>query len=346
MKRIRFFSAFVFLLSLVLSACGGTAAPAVTEAPIGVEQPPAATEEAPPPVPTPEAALGWSTTASTRTELSFAFPGEWDGASPLTFGEGLFVKHPDQPIGMTFQIALKGSPAELLAAWGKKEIGVVGIATFTPDAVEDSPAVVISRVEVPTRTASNAELKARVAYVQRAKDVLEVMWFAPQDQWEALQPVFEKILASVEIWRVYSHSGLGLQTMYPHDWQAPAPVWAGDGIWFRAQDDSRGMAVFIHNEIADPVQKLAEWQPDRLAGLDMQDCSLAAGDRMDAFSAQWESRLGECSRAGTVYTFEVSFVPNKNRLLEIITYAPKDEWQQAGEVSFRHLLGMLIDLRQ
>jgi hypothetical protein len=32
-------------------------------------------------------------------------------------------------------------------------------------------------------------------------------------------------------------------------------------------------------------------------------------------------------------------------LLEIITYAPSAAWEDANEIAFRHLLGMLTDIR-
>jgi hypothetical protein len=41
----------------------------------------------------------------------------------------------------------------------------------------------------------------------------------------------------------------------------------------------------------------------------------------------------------------VTFVPNKDRLLEIIIYAPSAAWEQANEIAFKHLLGTMTDIR-
>lgn len=345
----------LMLLTLAVAACG-RAQPIPTSAPTSA--PPALgpnpTEPSLPPTsapaepaqPTPSMTSDWSTTASTRTELSFAFPGDWDGASPLTFGEGEFVKDPDQPLGVTFQIGLSGDPEALLDNWGTADIGVVGIVSFTAETVTDGPPVTIARLEAPTRMAQGGGVTAQVAYVVRAEDVLEVMWFAPTDQWEAMQPVFGELLATVEIWRKYAEQTIGLQTMYVHDWLEPEAGEQEAGLWFRSADELTGMQLFIRDEIADPVQRLGSWGVERLAPLGLTDCALGTGDRMDTLSGQWESKQGECSNsAGDPVRYEVTFVPNKDRLLEIITYAPSAAWDEANETAFRHLLGMMADIR-
>jgi hypothetical protein len=67
---------------------------------------------------------------------------------------------------------------------------------------------------------------------------------------------------------------------------------------------------------------------------------------MDTMSGQWESKMGECTYVnGEKVTYEITFVPNKNQLLEIITYAPSDTWDDANDTAFRHLLGMMTDIR-
>lgn len=300
----------------------------------------------PTPSPTPFTTAGWSTTASTRTELSFAFPGHWDGSSPLTFGEGEFVKDPDQPLGVTFQIGLRGSPSALLATWGTKAVGIVGIVTFTPETITAGPPVTIARLEAPTKIAQGNGITAQVAYLQRANDVLEVMWFAPTEQWETLQPVFRGVLENIELWRKYVNNAVGLQTMFVHDWLAPQSTWQGTGLWFRSADERTGMAVFIKNEIADPIQVLQSWKVERLAPLTLMNCTSGPGDRMETLSGRWESITGECTdAAGAKVTYEVSFVPNKDRLLEIITYAPSVTWTDANAIAFKHLLGLMVDLR-
>lgn len=354
MKSILHHLALLALAGLLLSACAPTGAeptaapgdqlPSPSNTPI----PPGSTppETTVPPEPTSFTTTGWSTTASTRTELSFAFPGEWDGSSPLTFGEGEFVKDPDQPLGVTFQIDLGGDPAALLADWGTREIGIIGIFTFTPESVTDGPNVTIARVDTPTKIAQGNGITAQVAYLQRADDTLEVMWFAPSEQWETLQPVFLGVLENVEMWNKYANQEFGLQTMYVHDWLAPQTTGPEPGLWFRSADEGTGMMVYVHNEIADPIQLLAAWNLERLTTLGLGECSLGEGDRMDTMSGQWESKSGECANAaGGRSTYEISFVPNKDRLIEIITYAPADSWEQANLVAFRHLLGMMTDIR-
>ena len=363
MKTFNIFS-LLMLVSLVVSACGqqpdrsssSTSVPPsssntqILPGPIPTETslPPSPTSTAIPlpPSPTPFTTSGWATTASTRTELSFAFPGQWDGSSPLTFGEGEFVKDPDQPIGVTFQIKLSGNPSALLNAWGTKAIGIVGIATFAPETVIDAANVAIARVDVPTKIAQGEGITAQVAYIKRDKDVMEVMWFAPTEQWETLQPVFQGVLVNIEIWNKYANSSFGLQTMYVHDWLAPQATKQDKGLWFRSADEHTGMLLFVKNEVADPAQLLGEWSVERLASINLSGCTIGKGDRMDTLSGQWESKMGECAGvAGKKVTYETTFVPNKDRLIEMIIYAPTDTWGNANATDFKHLLGLMTDIR-
>lgn len=339
----------------ILSACTQTQSlPETTEAPAETKQLPAPTEapviptptEPPAPQPTEFSTTSWSTTASTKSELSFAFPGYWDGSSPLTFGEGEFVKDPEQPIGVTFQIELAGSPETLLEAWGSEKVGVIGITTFTPESVTDGPDVTIARITTPTKIAVGEGITGQVTYIQRAEDVMEVMWFAPTDQWDDLQETFNGVLERIELWKVYHESTIGLQTMYVHDWQTPYPAWEDGSLMFVSEDQSTGLLVFTHNEIADPVEWLNEWSTDRLIGLELAECTLTEGDRMDTMSGQWESKTGECQNAlGEQITYEVSFIPDKDRLLEMITFSPSEAWNENNAVAFKNLLGMMIDMR-
>lgn len=348
----------VFILVILLSACKPTPmqAPAQiteTQAPPAVE--PEASEALPedptptpePPTPTPISASSWSTSASTKTELSFAFPGNWDGSSPLTFGEGEFVKDPDLPLGATFQIALAGDPETLLNTWGDKEIGIIGIVSFTPETITDGQPVTISRVETPTKIATGNNITAQVAYLQRAEDTLEVMWFAPSDQWDAMQETFALLLENIELWRRFSQVELGISTVYPHDWQPPELLETEPGLWFRSQDEATGLHLMIINEIVDPVQLLADWQVDALAVLGFDQCTAENSDRMRTMSGQWESIMGNCKNAaGVETTYEITFVPNKDRVIQIITYAPTETWEEANNIAFNHLLGLMIDTRQ
>ena len=347
MKKLLIFSLLV-IASLVLAGCGQSQ-PTPTSLPTENPPPPVNTDIPPVPVPTdpiPTPTNGLSTTASTRTELSFAFPGEWDGSSRLTFGEGEFVKSPDQPLGVTFQIGLGGDPDTLLNSWGTKDIGIIGIVTFTPEEVTDGLDVIISRSVIPTKIAQGDDITARVAYIQRPDDVMEVMWFAPTDQWDTLQPVFQTVLENIELWRKYADGPSGLQTMYVYDWLAPQPTWQDSGLWFQSNDERTGVAIFLLNEIADPNQLLLAWSADRLAPLGFSDCSLSEGDRMSSMGGQWESISGECTDSDAEkVTYEISYIPNVNRMLEVITYAPSVSWDDANEIAFAHLLGMLTDLR-
>ncbi|MBN1438797.1 MAG: hypothetical protein JW929_05235 [Anaerolineales bacterium] len=352
--RIPIRPCFFVILAAVLVACGkASPAPgaAVTE-PVSDEPPPAAlplpsdASAAVPDEPTPEITYGWSTTASTRTELSFGFPGEWDGSSPLTFGEGEFVKDPDQPIGVTFRIALSGDPAAMLADWGRESVGIVGIVTFLPSTTADAAAVTVARITAPTKTGEGDGITARVVYLPRAGDVLEIMWFAPTDQWEDLQPVFQQVLDSVEIWRRFNSQETGLLTMYLHDWLEPRMPPEEQGLWFQSADQRTGLLIYVENALADPAKKLAEWDVSRLSALGFGQCSMEPGDRMGVMGGQWESLTGECvdAQVGKI-TYEAAYVPNKDRVLEFITYAPSDEWAVANQKAFSCLLGMMLDIR-
>jgi hypothetical protein len=350
MKTIRFVLA-ILLFCLILSACSQAetspttiieTAPPIETSPTSISTP----TDPPPPIPTQFSTNGWSTTASTKTELSFAFPGNWDGSSPLTFGEGEFVKDPDLPIGVTFQIGLQGSPDTLLNSWGSSKIGIVGISTFTPETITDGPEIIIARLTLPTKIAIGEGVTAQVAYIQRSEDVMEVMWFAPSDQWTDLQETFSNLRDRIELWKKYPDYSIGLQTMYVHDWQKPAQTWQDTGLWFKSEDEQSGLAIFEINEIADPIEYLNAWNTDQLSGLNLSDCTIGKGDRMDSMGGQWESKTGTCKDANDVeITYEVSYIPNKDRLLEMITYCPSETWEVNTQVAFRHLLGMMGDIR-
>lgn len=350
MKIFRFVSVLV-LFGLLFSACGQVeTTPTVileTTAPIETQPPPIPTPTDPPtPEPTEIVSSDWSTTASTKTELSFAFPGNWDGSSPLTFGEGEFVKDPDLPLGVTFQIGLQGSPDSLLGTWGSSKVGIVGISTFTPENVTDGPEIKIARMTLPTKIADGEGVTAQVAYIQRADDIMEVMWFAPSDLWTELQETFSDLRDRIELWQKHADNSLGLQSMYVHDWQKPAPTWQENGIWYKSEDEQIGLAIIAINEIADPVEYLNAWKTDRLSGLNLSDCTIGEGDRMDSMGGQWESKTGVCKDInGSDITYEVAFIPNKDRLLEMITYSSTETWEANTQVAFRHLLGMMADIR-
>ncbi|MBA3074254.1 MAG: hypothetical protein FP831_11695, partial [Anaerolineae bacterium] len=169
MKTIRFVIVIV-LFAVLFSACSqNDISPTVTlenALPTETQPSPIPTPtDLPQPEPTEFLSSEWSTTASTKNELSFAFPGNWDGSSPLTFGEGEFVKDPDQPLGVTFQIGLQGSPDALLSSWGSSKVGVVGISTFTPETVTDGPEVTIARLTLSTKIANGEGVTAQVAYI-------------------------------------------------------------------------------------------------------------------------------------------------------------------------------------
>jgi len=288
----------------------------------------------------------WSSTASTLTELSFQYPGEWLGAAQLPFGDGVYIKDPDQQIGVIFQIKLAGDPGQLLADWGASPIDIVSLLSFTPESATDGEPVTISRLDVPTKVAQGGGLTAQAAYVQRPEDVMGIIWFAPSDQWDALQADFAKILASIEIWQNYAIGQYGLQTMYLHDWSQPGAAWDGDGIEFKSADGQAGLALWTR-EIADPAQLLAAWQPEALAGLGLTGCTApAAGNQFGGLNGQWDAVTGECTNASAGQTtYATSYLPNRDRVLEVTLYAPSDEWDWAWRL-FSTMLSMLVDIRQ
>ena len=352
MKNFVIFSMLIFFI-LVLSSCVQTRAtpnvmePTITQSITATStRIPATAAPTFTAQPTVFSTQNWSTTASTRTELSFAFPGNWVGSSPLTFCEGEFVKDPDQALGVTFQIDLHGSPDTLLDAWGKKQVGVIGITTFLPETVEDGPEVTIARVKCPTKIASGEGVTGQVAYIQRAEDVLEVLWFSPTGQWQSMQEIFNGVLENIELWKEYTNNSLGLHTMYVHDWKAPLYNAKQGSLTFSSTDDRTGLIIIPHNEIADPVTLLNAWETGSLHDLGLDECTLAEGDRMNTMSGQWESKSGQCKNVmGDEITYEISFVPNKDRLLEMILFSPSDTWEDNSAVTFKHLLGMMVDIR-
>jgi hypothetical protein len=180
MKRTNFgVSITIFIaLALILSNC--TPAPSTTPEPTQAPtQEPVSTEPPtePPALPTetPVVTRRWSSTASTRTELSFRHPGEWYGPAPLPFGEGVYIKDPDRQIGVIIQIELAGDPAALVAAWGATPIKIIGLLDFTPETTADGAPVTVSRIESTTKIAKGGGLTAQAAYFKRPKDVMSVI---------------------------------------------------------------------------------------------------------------------------------------------------------------------------
>ncbi len=323
-----------------------TQAPIVTEPP--TEPPPPPTEPPPPPATTaPVITRGWSSSASTKTELSFRHPGEWYGPAPLPFGEGVYIKDPDRQIGIIIQIELSGDPAALVPAWGAMPIKIIGLLDFTPETARAGDPVTVSRLESGTRIAKGSGLTAQAAYFRRPKDVMSVIWFATDDQWEAMQETFMGILDSIEVWQSYSNMQYGLLTMYLHDWDKPEAPWAnGSGIWFHSMDGNSGMVIWIR-EVADPLALLAAWTPQPVFSPNRPTCTTpATGDRMRAMHQEWDSKTGTCTNdAGSELTYEVSFLPNRDRVLEIVVYSPTGQWEYATK-TFSTMLSLLTDVRQ
>jgi hypothetical protein len=104
------------------------------------------------------------------------------------------------------------------------------------------------------------------------------------------------------------------------------------------------MQLIVKDEIADPVQLLGSWSLERLAPLGLTECAFGGSEDMDTMSGQWESRLGECPCQWRQDHFEVTSCPTRPPL-EIIIYAPSAAWNEANETAFRHLLGMMADIR-
>lgn len=359
MKRLHFgMSIAIFIaLALVLNNC--TPVPITTPEPTQApSQEPVATEpptEPPTKPPTEQPALptqspavtrGWSSHASTKTALSFRHPGEWYGPAPLPFGEGVYIKDPDKQIGVIIQIELAGDPAALVAAWGATPIKIIGLLDFTPETATDGAPVTVSRIESATKIAKGGGLTAQAAYFKRPKDVMSVIWYATNDQWEAMQETFMTLLNSIEIWQSYSNGQYGLLTIYLHDWAKPEAPWVnGGGIWLHSKNGDSGMVIWMR-EIADPLALLAAWTPEPVFGPNRPTCSPPApGDRMSAMHQEWESKTGTCTNdAGSELTYEVAFLPNRDRVLEIVVYTPTGQWEYATGI-FKTMLSLLTDIR-
>lgn len=371
MKRLAYLfriACFV-VLALMLSQCAKAPATPLEEAtvapsptfPVAVEpsptQPPPPMEEPtevpsptqPPltstPTNTPEPMAGWSSFATDRVGLSFSHPGEWFGPAELPQDEGYYVKNPDLDIGVILRVWETGEPDQRLAAWGTNEILVEGILQFTPLGLSDGAPVVISRLDVATKIAQGESLTAQVAFVKRPQGVLEVIRYATNDQWEAMQVTFADLLSSIEIWIKYPNRQYGLQTMYLHDWSKPEPPWEGNGLWFHSTDKQTGVVVWIR-DFGDPIKLLTGWKPDGLIGLSLSQCTPASpSEQINALSGQWDARNGECKdSSGTSVRYQVAFVQNRDRVLEIVAYAPAAQWETVQQF-FETTLSMLIDIR-
>ncbi len=363
--RIKLLMVLISIIALVfLTQCNPQAAetvqPAVETQPEAAgEQPTAASEpttapptatseptEAPtevPPTPEPVVTQNWSVHSSSATELSFGHPGDWIGPANLPFGEGVYVKDPEQDIGLIIQLELSGDPAQLLADWGEGDIAITGLVSFSPETWEDGESVIVSRIETPTRIAHGSGLTAQTAFIRRPQDVMQFLWYAPDDKWDEMADVFTKLLDSLEIWQ--KHIDLDLHTMYLHDWAAPARPPDANGLWFHSADDSSGMVLSIM-DVADPMELLAAWQVDELAAMNFSECDTPQpGERMKGLAGSWESMRGECKNAaGVLTTYQVAFLPDKDRVLEMLVYSPSEDWEYATSI-FSIMQDMLLDLR-
>lgn len=294
-------------------------------------------------VPTPVITVEWTKHASSGAELSFSHPGEWIGPAQLPFGEGVYVKHPEQEVGMILQLELSGDPLQLLADWGTGPVEITGLVSFTPESVVDGEVVTISRLEASTRIAEGQGLRAQTAFLRRPQDVMQFIWYAPVEQWDEMQEVFTRLLVSLEIWQ--KHIDQGLHTMYLHDWSVPVKPVDADGLWFQSQDGVRGMVLKI-GEVADPAALLGAWSPESLASLGLNECSLPEpAGRVKGVGGEWESMQGECQNAnGEATLYQVAILPDKDRVLEMVQYAPTSQWEYAVEI-FSIMQDMLIDIR-
>jgi len=295
------------------------------------------------PTETPIVLIHWSKHSSTGTELSFRHPGEWFGPASLPFGEGVYIKDPDKDIGVIIQLELAGEPAQFLTQFATSGIDIPGLLTYVPETAEEADPVIVSRIQANTQLTEGNGLKAQATYLQRPEDVMGVIWYAPIDQWDELAETFYEILTTIEVWT--KHTDLGLHTMYLHDWPEPSVPPEGEGIWFQSADQKTGMLILIGG-IEDPIKLLTDWTPDHMTALGMSNYDTPTqGDRMDGLSGDWESKTGTCSDAsGEALTYEIAFMANKDRVLEIIIYSLSNQWEYATGI-FDTMLGLLTDIR-
>jgi len=345
---------WMVLLALIVAFVSSQCTPAAVETtvpPDDTGQPEVPTQEdglqpTIPPSPTADIFTGWSSTVSTETHLYIRFPGNWEGLSQLPFNEGYYAKDPDRPIGIIFMIGLSGDPAALLDAWTTTPTDLTGFLTFTPISATDGEQITVSRLQTATKIAQGEELTARTAFFQRPQDVAQLMWFAPSEEWDSLQDTYEGILESIEFWQDYHDQTYGLNTIYLHDWARPVQLPEGDGFWMLSPDEKTGMALRIV-DVADPKELLNSWNPSALSIFQFTNCT--APSPADQFGSanlgSWDAVSGECQGgAGSQVTYFITYVPDRDRVLEIILYSPSAQWEWALE-RFQTTFSMLGDTR-
>jgi len=290
----------------------------------------------------------WSTFATTRILLSGGHPGDMIGQGQLPATDGYFVTDASMSeYGMVFALWPAADVAQKAAGWAENGTvaAVQGVMPATVDVVAEGDPVTISRLEGPTRVGRSDAMTYRAAFVPHPQGVLEVTWFAQTDRWESLQSTFDRMVSSVEIWRKLADARHGVQLVYPHDWPEPTVTLYGDGIWFRSSDAAMGLALWFR-ESGNPVEALASWSPERLTDLGLSNPGEpTAGERLSVLGGEWDSKTGSCEvvgGAGGAYT--VTIVPNRDRLLEIVTYAPKGRSTWA-ETIFDTMRQLLADIR-
>lgn len=322
-----------------------TATPSVTPLPTNTRAP----TNTPAPTETPLPRRGWSSTASSGTEWSFRYPGGWFGPAQLPFDKGQYVKDPDLPLGMTLRQLATGDPGQLLGAWGQGSISIKTILEFSPESIVAGEPVTISRILCDTRVAEGEtdeglRVVARAAFINRPKDTLEIVWFAPKERWAELDETFAQVLETLELWIKVPNQSIGLQTMHLHDWPGSRAPWEGEGMWFPSPDETMGVAVRLQG-VEDPLKLLGAWDPKVLTGLGFADCSAEPTQRIRALNGDHEAKMGHCRNGeGDGVTYIVSYAPNRDRVLEIIAYGPTAEWEYAKSI-LEVTMSMLVDIR-
>jgi hypothetical protein len=290
---------------------------------------------------------GWSSSMSISSGgpgYSVRYPPDWIRPDRLQDGEGFQLTSADQQIAVVVRIRRGGDPAALLAGWQAPDL--------TNPTIEDGDPITITGITAPSRIArgqdaSGADVTAGAAYGQSGAYVLEVVWSAPSGEtWDGAQETFAGVLASIRVWTTQPDAaqyGLnGMMVSYPTDWNlAAAPE--GEGLWASTADGAMGLVVWVR-EGGDPAALLAAWDGATLAGsgdfaqVTVEDSSPVYVLEGQQASKSWQAQDG----LGTAVQGSVAFARYEGAVLEIVWYAPSDQWDSVSENVFSNLHMMLM----
>ncbi len=127
----------------------------------------------------------WVTEADAPGGLMVSYPADWS-QSAAPGGEGLWAQSADGLAGLVVWVRASGD----LSSWNGVALGE--LANWTELSMEDGPSTYLLGDQQPTKSwqgvlSSGETVQGRVVMVPHQGSVLEIAWYGPVEQWDALQ---------------------------------------------------------------------------------------------------------------------------------------------------------------